>query len=216
MSGKRTSAKRALALLSVLLAAARAIAAQPAPPAAAGYGASHGSHAAPAASTSSAAGMGGHHMTSSVKAAPVDVASADALLAAFYASISGPAGTPRDRDRFVSLFFPGARLLPAEGKGHSGTMPMQFSATTFLLGTQGNMVEAGFLEREIARRSEAFGKVMHVWSTYEVRHAAGDEKPFVRGINSFQLFFDGKRWWIFGLVWQPETAQAPLPADMLR
>ena len=44
-------------------------------------------------------------------AKPADVASPDAILAACYDVISGPAG-PRDWDRFNSLFAPGARLIP--------------------------------------------------------------------------------------------------------
>jgi hypothetical protein len=157
----------------------------------------------------------GSHRMPPTAAAPADVASPEAIVAAFYESISGPAGKPRDRGRYVSLFFPGARLLPAEGKGHSGTMPMQFSPGNYLADTQGNMLEDGFIEKQIARRSESFGKLVHVWSTYEVRHAEADAKPFVRGVNSFQLFNDGKRWWIFSLVWQPETAKLTLPDELL-
>src|ERR1700733_6009058 len=44
-------------------------------------------------------------------AKPADVASPDAILAAVYDVISGPAG-PRDWDRFNSLFAPAARLIP--------------------------------------------------------------------------------------------------------
>jgi len=161
-----------------------------------------------------AAPAGSHRMPPTA-AAPADVSTPEAIVAAFYESISGPAGKPRDRGRYVSLFFPGARLLPAEGKGHSGTMPMQFSPANYLAGTQGNMLEDGFIEKQIARRTESFGKIVHVWSTYEVRHAEADAKPFVRGVNSFQLFNDGKRWWIFSLVWQPETAKLALPDDLL-
>ena len=45
-------------------------------------------------------------------AKPADVASPDAILAATYNVISGPAGQQRDWDRFRSLFVPGARLIP--------------------------------------------------------------------------------------------------------
>ena len=170
-------------------------------------------HAAPHAA---APHTGGHRMTAAATAAPADVASPDALLAAFYAAISGPAGKARDRDRFVSLFFPGARLLPVEGKGHSGTMPMAYTPDTFLYGTRGAMVGDGFIEKEVARKSQGFGKVMEVFSTYEARHAEADAKPFVRGVNSFQLVNDGRRWWIWSLVWQPETAKLALPPELLR
>jgi hypothetical protein len=49
----------------------------------------------------------------------------------------------------------------------------------------------------------------------EARHANDDEKPFIRGINSFQLFFDGARWWEVTICWQAETPETPLPEKYL-
>src|SRR5207249_6447509 len=42
----------------------------------------------------------------------LDVESIDAIIAATYDVISGPAGKRRDWDRERSLFYPGARLIP--------------------------------------------------------------------------------------------------------
>src|SRR3954463_4254099 len=119
------------------------------------------------------------HMAGIPQAAAADVAAPEAIVNAYYEALSGPAGKKRDWNRFLSLFFPGARLLPAEGKGHSGTMPHQFSPSKYLYDTESNMLEEGYVARETDRKSEGFGKILHVWSTYEVRHAAGDAKPFV-------------------------------------
>lgn len=179
---------------------------------------------APAAGMSGMAGHSMHggsvaaggHMAGLPKPAPADIASSEAIIAAYYEALSGPAGKKRDWNRFLSLFFPGARLLPAEGKGHTGTMPHYFSPSKYLYDTESNMLQEGYMPKEIARRSESFGKVTHVWSTYEARHAAADEKAFVRGVTSFQLFNDGKRWWIFDAVWQPETTTLTLPAGDLQ
>jgi hypothetical protein len=209
---KKTWIAALIAATLPALAAAAPVPAAPDTPAAA----MHMGHGAPAARSAAGGHAGGHSMSGMAAAAPADVASPDALLAAFYDAISGPAGKARDRERFLSLFFPGARLLPAEGKGHSGTMPMEFSAATFLFDTQSNMLADGFVEKEVARKGTGFGKIFQVLSTYEARHGAADARPFVRGVNSFQLFFDGKRWWIFSLAWQPETARLTLPAELLR
>ena len=48
----------------------------------------------------------------------------------------------------------------------------------------------GFFENSVANHVEEWDHIAHVWSTYESRHAKG-EKPFARGINSFQLINDG-------------------------
>ena len=76
--------------------------------------------------------------------------------------------------------------------------------------------KTGFFETEIARRTEQFGSIAHVWSTYESRHAKDEAKPFMRGINSIQLFFDGDRWSIVSISWQHESAADPIPATYLK
>jgi hypothetical protein len=37
----------------------------------------------------------------------------------------------------------------------------------------------------------------------------------MRGINSFQLFNDGERWWVLSVYWQHETAEHPIPESYL-
>lgn len=76
--------------------------------------------------------------------------------------------------------------------------------------------QEGFFETEIARRTEEFGNIVHVWSTYEARHKADDSKPFMRGINSIQLINDGKRWWVMTIMWQAENPDSPLPEKYLK
>ena len=75
--------------------------------------------------------------------------------------------------------------------------------------------EHGFYEKEIARRTEQFGQIAHVWSTYESRYNSDDPKPFMRGINSIQLFYDGGRWWIVTVYWQQESPEHPIPERYL-
>ena len=65
----------------------------------------------------------------------------------------------------------------------------------------------GFVEREASRKTERYGNIMQVFSTYESRHDAKDEKPFARGINSFQLYSDGTRWWVVTIMWEEETPE---------
>ncbi|MEY2544700.1 MAG: hypothetical protein QOE81_2161 [Verrucomicrobiota bacterium] len=74
----------------------------------------------------------------------------------------------------------------------------------------------GFYEKEVARRIEQFGHIAHVWSTYESRHDPNDAEPFMRGINSIQLFNDGSRWWILSIYWQHESPQHALPEKYLQ
>ncbi len=148
------------------------------------------------------------------KANPADVQSVDAILGALYEVISGPAGQPRDWNRFRSLFIPDARLIPTH---HSKTGPgadvlpltveqYQERATPLLA--------AGFFERGIHNTTESFGDVVHVFSTYESRKSK-DGKPFQRGINSIQLLKDGNRYWVVTVFWDAETPTNPIPAKYL-
>jgi hypothetical protein len=80
------------------------------------------------------------------------------------------------------------------------------------INTSGPLLEQdGFFESEIGRKMEQYGNIVHLFSTYDSKRKADDAKPFMRGINSIQLWNDGKRWWIVTVLWQAETADNPIP-----
>ena len=152
------------------------------------------------------------------EASPSDVASIDAIVTAAYEVISGPAGKKRDWDRERSLFLSGARLMPTAveaGTNDVDLAPQILDVEGYIARVEPLIEKKGFYEKEIARRVEQFGRIAHVWSTYESRHDPSDPKPFMRGINSMQLFNDGKRWWIVSIYWQHESAQHSLPEKYL-
>lgn len=148
---------------------------------------------------------------------PKDVATMDSIVAALYDVISGPAGQKRNWDRFRSLFAPGARLIPTGRNPQTGEVASRVrTPEEYITRSAPLLEENGFFEREISRRTEKFGNIAHLFSTYESRHKAEDEKPFARGINSIQLMNDGKRWWVVTIFWQGEDDKTPLPAEYLR
>jgi hypothetical protein len=149
---------------------------------------------------------------------PADVSSIDAIIAAAYDGISGPAGSKRDWDRERSLYFPGARLMPVAvkaGAADGDLAPQILDIEGFIARVEPFFEKSGFYEKEVARRTERFGQIAHAWSTYESRHDPADSEPFMRGINSIQLFHDGRRWWIVSIYWQQESATHPLPQSYL-
>lgn len=144
-------------------------------------------------------------------ARPADVATIDSIITTLYAVISGPAGQPRQWDRFHSLMHAEARLIPTRcdstGKCSLRIMtPAQYQqrADSFL-------VAEGFTERELKRSTERYGAVAHAFSSYQ-SFRRGETTPFARGINSIQLFWDGQRWWIMAIFWDSERPNNPLPA----
>jgi hypothetical protein len=143
-----------------------------------------------------------------------DVESIDAIIAAAYDVISGPAGKKRDWERERALFWPGARLIPTAtvpGRNDVNLAPLMLDVEGYIERVEPIFAKSGFYEKEIARRVEQFGQIAHVWSTYESRHDPSDAAPFMRGINSIQLFNDGNRWWILSIYWQHESPQHAIP-----
>ncbi len=149
-------------------------------------------------------------------AKPADVASIDAILAAVYDTISGPAGQPRDWDRFRSLFVPGARLIPTVKRPDGEFVSRVLDVEMFIRSATESTKKQGFYEKAIANRSEQFANMAHIFSTYEARHNATDAKPFIRGINSIQLMNDGQRWWVVTIFWQAEDAANLIPQKYLK
>ncbi len=149
---------------------------------------------------------------------PADVCSIDAIIMAAYDGISGPKGKKRDWNRERSLYYPGARLIPTAKAGENGgnLAPNILDIEGFIKRVEPYFEKDGFYEKEIARFTQQFGKIAHAWSVYESRHNENDPEPFMRGINSIQLFHDGERWWILNIYWQQEDADHPIPAEYLR
>jgi len=149
---------------------------------------------------------------------PSDVESIEAIVAAAYDVISGPAGKKRDWKRERSLFISGARLIPTAvdaGRNDVDLAPQVLDVDAYIARVEPYFATAGFYEKEVARRVEQFGQIAHVWSTYESRHDPNDAEPFMRGINSIQLFNDGSRWWILSIYWQHESRQHAIPEKYL-
>jgi hypothetical protein len=148
------------------------------------------------------------------KAASADVHSIESTINAVYNVISGPKGQARNWTRMRSLFVPGARLVPIRETGtHADVTFLDIDA--YITRANTRMEADGFFEKSIANRVEVYGNLVHVWSTYESRHAASDPKPFARGINSFQLLKDGDRYWVVQILWDAETPTTPIPAKYL-
>jgi hypothetical protein len=157
------------------------------------------------------------------KSRPSDVDTADHLVTSLYDVISGPAGKPRDWDRFRSLFLPDGRL---------GVVRPETPATKDAPARKGDAVfltpdmyvqrddpyfkTHGFFERSIANRVEQFGNLVSVWSTYESRHAEHDSQPFTRGINSIQIVYAQGRFWVASILWDEERPGLALPEKYLK
>ncbi|MGH7752357.1 MAG: hypothetical protein ACREN5_06045 [Gemmatimonadales bacterium] len=155
------------------------------------------------------------------RANPADVTSIDAIVKALYETVGFPPGGDQDSTRMRTLFAPGAHLIPPQSPQRPDsflvwTVDEYLRVIRAAMQVNPNLKSRGFSEREVARRTERFGNLVHLFSTYESRYTAQDSVPFARGINSIQVMFHNNRWWVLNIAWDAERPGNPLPPEYLR
>ena len=154
-----------------------------------------------------------HVAVPTIASRPEDVATLDGIMKAFYEVISASAGQPRQWSRDRTLYIDGVRFVATaaqDGKVFARVMDHQ----SYVDWVNDDMVRNGFFEREIHRVTKTFGNITHVFSTYESRRTINGPAT-ERGINSVELFYDGKRWWIASAIWDEERPDNPIPKELL-
>jgi hypothetical protein len=143
-----------------------------------------------------------------------DVGTIEGIVKASYEAISGGVGVPRDWGRDRTLFDPNSRSVAVEVNPKTGAISTKAKTEQeFADEADAWMVKNGFTEHELAHEIKRYGNVATVLSSYEGKTAAG--KSVSRGVNIFQLYFDGKRWWILSMVWDEERPGNPIPPELL-
>jgi hypothetical protein len=149
-----------------------------------------------------------------ITARPEDVNSIEGIVKASYETISGGVGVPRQWGRDRTLFASSVRYVSVSkskaGEVHARTSDYE----GYLNESDGFLVKEGFTEVELGRQIRRFGNVATVLSSYEGR-VQSTGKVVTRGVNIFSLYFDGKRWWIQTMMWDEESAENPIPAELL-
>ena len=140
---------------------------------------------------------------------PADGGTIGDIVRASYETISGPAGTPRQWRRDSTLYAPGATFVAVDER--EGRVQVQtMTPEQYRLLNDSALVARGLFETEIGRHIERFGDVAQVRSVSVVRRTANGPIE-ARYVNYFQLYWDGGRWWIAGMVWDRERAGARIP-----
>ncbi len=174
--------------------------------------------------TSAIAGAGWYGYEASERArAEAEVLSA---VEGLYDVISGPAGQARDWDRFRSMFtedgrmslFAPERAAAADGSGGAPARRITWTPEEYIERAGPYVMSNGFFEEGVWNRVQVFGRMAHVFSTYETYNEPGGP-AVARGINSIQLVKDpadpNGAWKVLLIVWDTESPQRPVPAEML-
>lgn len=126
-----------------------------------------------------------------------------------------PRGEGTDVDDRLRRLREDAQPLPTGPRPAADVGPRVLDPDGYVARTEPVFEKTAFFEKEIARRTERFGHIAQVFSTYEARHDPAEPKPFLRGINSFQLVFDGARWWVVTIFWEVESPGVAIPKGYL-
>ncbi|MDO6758960.1 hypothetical protein Q4566_02010 [Tamlana sp. 2_MG-2023] len=139
----------------------------------------------------------------------------DSTIKTYYKVVSAKKDTVRNWKQFKHLFKKDAKLIPS-GKDKMGVYHVSYLSPDDYKKKSGDWFKAnGFIQKEVHRKTEIFGNMAQVFSTFEAYHDLSDEEPFLRGINSFQLLYDEERWWIINIFWTHETYRHLIPKDYL-
>lgn len=148
-----------------------------------------------------------------IEARAEDVSTIEGIVKASYATISGGVGVPRDWGRDRTLFDANSRSVAIHVDAKTGAIKTEsMTEQEFADRSDASAVRDGFTERELKHVIHRYGNVATVLSSYEGAAASG--KGAERGVNIFQLYFDGKRWWILSMVWDTERPDNPIPAEL--
>ena len=132
-----------------------------------------------------------------------------------YPEIWTEKGKKKDWTLFKFLFHSDGKLITS-GKNNESEFQIRYMKPDDYVKNSGSwIVKNGFIQKEVHRTVDAFGNMAHVFSTFEAYHDAKDEEPFMRGINSIQLLYDGTRWWIVNIFWDNENRRNPIPRNYL-
>jgi hypothetical protein len=130
----------------------------------------------------------------------------DDLMDLFYRVVSFEEGGSPDWESMTRLFSRQARITRVTPEA------VDYLDLKSFRDLAEELIEVGaftsFFEREIARRVERFGSVMHVASAYETKISPDAVDYIERGVNSLQLVHEDGSWKICSLCWDDQAASS--------
>jgi hypothetical protein len=152
----------------------------------------------------------------SKKAYVNDTKTVQNILDAYYDCISGPIGEQRDFKRLKNLFHPEARLIYSNWNQETGkAYLLVFKTIDEFITKLDYLDKKGFYEHEVSNITHSFSTVTQVFSTYRFR-VEDKSIPDGQGITSYDIFYDGNRYWILSMFWAAENDKYKVPEQYLK
>ena len=124
--------------------------------------------------------------------------------------ISGDTSEIRDWEAFKSLFTPNATFsTTVHGKSVKSKIKT-YTIEEFVKIGEGFYQANGFEEYELKKIVNQYNGIAQVFQSYVAQFPTGEQK----GVNSYQLIYDGERWWITSVVWVSNSNGVELPKEL--
>ncbi len=120
-----------------------------------------------------------------------------------YEIVSTP-GPNRDWESERALYHPDARLVRTGLNEDGSSFAKVMSLDEFIENADEMLADVDFSETEIGHEARIFGNVAQVTSFYEKSLKSDTEEVHGRGVNFFNLIYDGTNWLIMSIVWDNE------------
>jgi hypothetical protein len=122
--------------------------------------------------------------------------------------VSGKRGENRDWEAFRQLFTDNAQISVLVHDSLENAQIHTYSLEQFVRIGMQFYEKDGFIEYEMGRTIEEYNGVATVFQSYYAKELGLEEE----GINTYQLIFDGKRWWISSLLWTSNRNGVEVPS----
>jgi hypothetical protein len=127
--------------------------------------------------------------------------------------ISSEKGKTRNWEALQNLFLPTATFTVLNNNDSIPQPVETITLVEFINLLHDEYYERGYLEYETGKTVDEFNGIANVFQSFYGKDSEGKEE---RGINSYQLVYFNKRWWIANLLWTLETNRVKIPKKYLR
>lgn len=121
--------------------------------------------------------------------------------------ITGERGENRNWEAFRYLFTPNAQITVLNHGEDNKNVHKTYSLEEFVRIGMQFYENHGFIEYELKKSVDEYNGIAQVFQSYYAKELDHEE----RGINSYQLIYDGQRWWITSLLWTSDRNGVKLP-----
>lgn len=141
------------------------------------------------------------------------VNSIDGIVKEVLGLVSGEKGKERNWEALRNLFLPTATFTVLNNNDSIQQPVETVSLDDFIDLMHDAYYEQGYLEYETGNTINEYNGIANVFQSFYGKDSENKEE---RGINSYQLVYFKKRWWIANLLWTGDANGVKVPEKYLR